>query len=211
MDTPVYKFFLYKPRLAAFEQPPEKLEEYLQKNEAILRDTGGRRLIMGSLWSTERFVGFGVELFPNWKSLREHIRCLDELHWFQLIDSEVVLGLDSADNPNRLEPLNLDPNVDYIAHMYLARYHEPFYSISEADMAEAMKVFDLEKELGVVSVVHGYSRPIDEKWNGWGVELYPSMEALAQKAQAQEKVNWWKYIDAKTYLGTANGGELLGK
>lgn len=211
MGSPVYKLYFYKPSLALLEMAHDQLAAYVKKTEEFLSDAGGRLLIQGSVWSTERFAGFGVEWFPSWKALREHDRCLDEMHWFQYMDSETYLGFDPADEPNRLEPLNLLTDVDYIAHIYISRSEPPIYSVSEAETAEAMKVFDLGKALGVVPVVHGYSRPIDEEWSDWGVELYPSLEALETKTKAQEKVNWWKYITAKTYLGTAYAGELLGK
>jgi hypothetical protein len=211
MDTPVFKLYLAKPNLETMLMPQERIMEFLQKNETIKTSLGVRNLLTGSVWSDERYTIFGVELFPNWQAIRDHHRRLNELNWFQSLQSEVYLGVDPEGNPNKLEPLTLDPNIDWLAHIFVFGFHPQAYDVSEAENAEMMKIFDLEKSLGAISVLGVESRFVNEENYYWGIELYPSLEALIQKSRVQEQGKWWKYYNVRSFLGTIEEGELVKK
>ena len=42
-----------------------------------------------------------------------------------------------------------------------------------------------------------------EKWWFWGVEEYPSIEAVQEYAKVLVEIGWLRYIDSETLLGTA--------
>jgi hypothetical protein len=60
-------------------------------------------------------------------------------------------------------------------------------------------------------VLSVFARPANEEWDWWGIELYPKFEAVVAKTRNQEKVKWWKYVFARSYLGTPTAGELIKK
>jgi hypothetical protein len=40
-----------------------------------------------------------------------------------------------------------------------------------------------------------------EDWLAWGVEKYPDIEAVQKHAMSLFGMNWFQYVDSKTYLG----------
>ncbi len=42
----------------------------------------------------------------------------------------------------------------------------------------------------------------DEQWPAFGVEEYPDIEAVHKHAQLLQELNWFRYIDSSTTLGT---------
>lgn len=211
MDTPVLKLWLAKFSLAAVTMPQERTDDSFRQYEELIKRYGVRDLINGSLWSDERFTSFGVEWYPNVKALREFNSKLDALHWFQYIKSEIFLGVEIPENPIPMTPLGLDPGVDWLVHIYMSRLLPLAYDMSEAEMTEAMKVLTDARALGVRDGPMANSRPVNEEWGSWGIEFYPSLEVLVQKNAMMEKVKWYKYVQARSFLGTATGGLLVGK
>jgi hypothetical protein len=41
-----------------------------------------------------------------------------------------------------------------------------------------------------------------EQTQFWGVEEFPDIEAVQKLAQLQAELNWYRYVDSKTILGT---------
>jgi hypothetical protein len=209
MSKPVYKLYLMKPKLEAVLAPAEQQQALMGKVGDILAQVGGKVLINGDIWSNEQYQYFGVEQFPSWQALREHDRCLRELNWFQHLDSETFVGVDDPNNPTRQEPLAMAEGADgpFIL-IFIARMHSEFELTPEV-MQQAQQVLQYMKELGIQDLVSVNARLGNEAWWAFGVQLVPSLEALEKKQAAQEKANWWKYIDARSYLGTATGGVLM--
>ncbi len=211
MDTAVFKLYLAKPKLEAVLLPKERIAESLQKHDQIAKDIGVRNLVSGTVWSDERYTMFGAEWFPSWKVVREHMRCLNELNWFQYMQSETFLGLEDPEYPMKLQPVDLDPNTDWIAHIWINQFLSTTYEATEAEKAEFLKSIEFGKTLGLHELVTVISWPINEEWNGWGIELYPSLEKRLEAAQNHMKAQWWKFVSARTFLGTADSGELIKK
>jgi hypothetical protein len=64
------------------------------------------------------------------------------------------------------------------------------------------KAMEVEKRAGAKLVIACNSRWADEALSDWVVLEYPNMEAIQQKVEELEKLNWWRYFSAKTILGT---------
>jgi hypothetical protein len=58
------------------------------------------------------------------------------------------------------------------------------------------------ERLGVKPVIICDSSWNSEKWLFWGVEEYPSMEALQEYANCLVELDWFRYCDSDTLLGT---------
>ncbi len=211
MDTPIFELWLAKPRLSVAALPQEQTAELLQKNEQFQKDLGIRELLTGRIISDERYTFFGIEWSPSWKAVREHQRCQDELHWFQHLDSLIYLGVEDPNTPNSLTPLDLDPKVEYLTHIFLAKARPAFYDITPDVMKQATELMAGWEKMGVRRVVSAATRAFNEEYESFGVELYPSLEVMLEKSRQQEQAKWYKYISARSYLGVAEGGELLKK
>ena len=47
------------------------------------------------------------------------------------------------------------------------------------------------------------SRWSSQQWGSFSVEEYPSVEALQEHMKRLEEMNWWRYVEITTILGTA--------
>jgi hypothetical protein len=75
----------------------------------------------------------------------------------------------------------------------------------EALMKEELvqKAFASRAQAGGKDVVNCDSRWSSQQWAGFSVEEYPSIEALQEHMKRLEEMNWWRYSDITTVLGTA--------
>jgi len=83
---------------------------------------------------------------------------------------------------------------------WTAKFKDAWYKLS-ADERKAIwdKNEESLKKAGVESMVACAS--LDEEWDGWGVEKYPSLEALQQHASDLMAMNWYLYFEATSKLG----------
>ena len=84
---------------------------------------------------------------------------------------------------------------------WFARYTEAWYKLTPDEQNALMAANEASiQKVGGESLIFCFSVS-DEEWNGWGVEKYPSFEALQQRQLDLFAMNWSKYFDAKSYLG----------
>jgi hypothetical protein len=81
------------------------------------------------------------------------------------------------------------------------RYTADWYNLS-ADEKHAIeaKIDESRKAAGCEVLLMG-ACVSDEKWLGWGVEKYPSLEAVTQHMIGMFNIQWFKYIEAESSLG----------
>ena len=58
-------------------------------------------------------------------------------------------------------------------------------------------------QAGGKQIVFCDSRWSSQQWRSFGVEEYPSIEALQEHTKRLEAMNWWRYGEITTVLGTA--------
>jgi hypothetical protein len=211
MDIPVFKLYLAKWNYEATLVTAERQAEFITQLAQIKKDNGVVDLLNGTIWSDERYAQFGVEKYPNWQALYEYNRCLDELHFFQYLTSQTYVGISDERWPMNLEPVELNPSNPPIAQVWITKNRGSVSGWDEWEKEKASKVFDLDKNLGVRTLVNTYVTPLNESHAWFGVDVYPSMEALLAKSKAQADADWWSYIQGRTYLGVIDGGELVKK
>jgi len=87
--------------------------------------------------------------------------------------------------------------------MFHARWTEAWYQLSE-EQRDAMfaKMAETGERVGAKQVMVCNSGWNSEKWLFWGVEEYPSMEALQEYAKCLADLDWFRYCDAEILLGT---------
>lgn len=90
-----------------------------------------------------------------------------------------------------------------IYKVFMLNYKEPWYKLSQEEQDKLMaKNGEFLKGLGVELIIICTSVWSSEEYLGWGVEKYPNIEAVQKQAENLVKLNWFEYIDSKSYLGT---------
>lgn len=91
-----------------------------------------------------------------------------------------------------------------IYKMFRADAKEAWYQLSK-DEQDAMfaKVDEARKSVGGKVIIYCNSAWHSEKWLFWGVEEFPSIEAVQEYAKCLEDLNWFRYADSDVLLGTA--------
>jgi len=87
-----------------------------------------------------------------------------------------------------------------IYKLYTMRYTPEWYALSSDDQhAILAKVEASRKAVGGEVILMAAS--LDEKWSGWGVEKYPSLEAIGQHAITLYMIKWFTYVYSESVLG----------
>lgn len=80
---------------------------------------------------------------------------------------------------------------------------EAWYQLTKEEQDKLLsKAMEVEKRVGARLVIACQARWADEALSDWVVLEYPNMEAIQQKVEELEKLNWWRYFSAKTIPGT---------
>jgi hypothetical protein len=96
MAQPIYKLFMAKPSQAGYQVAQEEQEKVFAKVEEALEQVGGKRVIScDSGWASEQWTFWGVEEFPDVEAVQKYTALLNELNWFQYVDSFTLLGTKS--------------------------------------------------------------------------------------------------------------------
>ena len=93
-----------------------------------------------------------------------------------------------------------------IYQVFMARVTDAWYQLSEearnkmlADVAGCLE------KVGGKSLLICNSVWASEKVQFWGVEEFPDIEAIQRLAELHTELHWYRYVDAKTVLGTKFG------
>jgi len=87
--------------------------------------------------------------------------------------------------------------------VWLMKYTESWYELTTEEQNKLMaQIEESLKQVGAELIILCASVWSSEEWFGWGVEKYPDIEAVQKHAENLFRMNWFKYIESKTYLGT---------
>jgi hypothetical protein len=90
-----------------------------------------------------------------------------------------------------------------IYKVFLNKYTAAYYDLPKEEMDNlAAEVDKVSKKLGIKMVVLCESGWDSEEWDFWGVTEFPSLEAVQEFRKWQDGVQWFKYVDATSVLGT---------
>ena len=98
-----------------------------------------------------------------------------------------------------------------IYKFWKVRYTEAWYQLSPEEQAKlSAKVEEALNQAGGKRIAFAVSLWADEHWAAFGVEQFPSLEAVMQHTMLLYKFNWFRYIDAETTLGAEYNPEMWG-
>jgi hypothetical protein len=93
--------------------------------------------------------------------------------------------------------------VGTIILFYRFNWKESFYQLSEEKKKALLaKIEEGRDKVGAKLLVHCHSRWASEQWRGFGVEEYPSLEALQEFSKWQDNMNLFRYMTSETMLGS---------
>ena len=93
--------------------------------------------------------------------------------------------------------------VQPIYKVWFMKYKDPWYKLTKEEQGKLMAQVEASlKSVGAEIVAFCVTLWASEEWMGWGVEKYPNIEAVQQHAMTLFNINWFEYIESKTYLGT---------
>ena len=89
-------------------------------------------------------------------------------------------------------------------HMFRAQWKEAWFQLSKEERASIFgKLEEAMKKAGGKSMLTCDSSWNSEHWWFWGVEEYPSIEAVQEHSNLLNELEWLRYVDSETLLGTA--------
>jgi len=90
-----------------------------------------------------------------------------------------------------------------IYKMFYSRMKEAWFQLSEDEQkALLVQVTKALQDVGGTSMLMCDSSWASEKWLIWGVEEFPSLEAMQEYAGRLVDLHWFRYCEAETLLGT---------
>jgi hypothetical protein len=90
-----------------------------------------------------------------------------------------------------------------IYKMFYSRMKEAWFQLSQEEQdALFAKIDAAMKSVGGTSMLMCDSTWASEKWGLWGVEQFPNLEALQEYARCLVELDWFRYCEAETLLGT---------
>src|SRR5262249_974887 len=86
---------------------------------------------------------------------------------------------------------------------FFVKFQEPWYQLSKAEQDELMKKVSAARDKvgGKLQLICNANWCTDAI-QGFGVEMFPSIEAAQQHNKLLQELNWFRYIDGISALGT---------
>jgi hypothetical protein len=201
MTGPIYNLFIVRRmREAYFHLTDEERDQYWSKVEKNLKDAGAKSLVMcESRWCNESTIGWGVEEFPDLKSLLDHTRENDAIGHYRYLDSESYLGMKNEE----IQTMPVDI-PDPIYQLFFIKNHNQDWddlAKEEQDRIFGCVVESIQKH-GGIPVVSCNCNWSNEEYGMFGVLAWPALAAQQAHFKDLDEIGWHRYIYAKTILGT---------
>src|SRR5688500_10443967 len=91
-----------------------------------------------------------------------------------------------------------------IYKLFIGKPTEAWYQLSEEEQKGRLeKVNGLLEQVGGKRVVMCDSSWASDQWLVFGVEEFPDIEAVQRFSAGLNELNWFRYIESTTLLGTA--------
>ncbi len=91
-----------------------------------------------------------------------------------------------------------------IYKMFLAKFSEAWYQLPQEEQTSLLgNVNEALEKVGGKQVIVCDASWAAEPWLVFGVEEFPDIEAAQQHAKLLSELQWYRYCEATTLLGTA--------
>ena len=197
MATAIYQLTMMK-RTAAWYQTSQEVREHLSKEiRASLEARGWDNIVQCvSNWSSEPWQGFGLNRFPDVNAVQKHRMDTNQLDWPQYVEALSVLGTarQQASTADMTKP---------IYKAFMGKYSEAWHQLSNDDQERLIKTLqDHRDEVGGKVILSCDSSWCSDRWQFFGLEAFPDIEAVHGYANAMAELKWLRYVDGISLLGT---------
>lgn len=96
MSKPIYQMYMAKGTEAAYQLGREGWEKLNAKNLESLASVGAEMIInCDSIWSSEPWLFFGINKFPDIEAVQKHAANLVQIEWYRYVEGKTLLGTES--------------------------------------------------------------------------------------------------------------------
>lgn len=213
MEQPLYKLFFFRRKALTGELPAEQFQALMEQIKDPAGNLGVRQLLLAEMrWSNEQYAYFGVEQYPSLDAELEYSRYLEKSGWYDQVEGESYLGLplDETANERNLPDLPA-PGSQPVYRVYLSRLTTYGLELTTDQLNETWaQGRDALKMVKGIPLLAGFSRWNNETWDGFGIERFPSYQAVLAYTQYLSVSGWYRVSEARSHLGFAIGGALSG-
>jgi peptidoglycan/xylan/chitin deacetylase (PgdA/CDA1 family) len=90
-----------------------------------------------------------------------------------------------------------------ICKFFMSRFLEPWYQLSKEEQDSLVaKLHDALKKVGGTQPIRCNSSWSSDQWSFAGYEVFPNIEAVQKYMAALQELNWFRYCEATSVLGT---------
>ena len=204
MNTPIYQMFYIKSSVAssqAWKALSEADRKALGEQEEASRAEVKAKWIVAcnSAWADEEHPAWGVLSYPDLAARIQHTRTLQKIGWLDMVEAFTLLGTSDREPeavtiPNPIYKLWIVKN----SSAGTGAYSQLSKGLSAALWEKHNAVHE---ETGSKLVLSCSSYWCNEAYAGFGVSVYPSIEANEKVMHVLDGLGWPRYIDAFTLLG----------
>jgi hypothetical protein len=209
MAKPIYQLFIINKNVSA-NRAMKGLSEAEQKSlwakEQASRDAVGAKaiLVCGSEWADEEHPAWGVVSFPDLKARMQQTRALRDVGWFDVMDAFTLLGTPEFEQEEVKMP-------DPIYKLWLVKSNPAVAQISETVPKGLNSLMEekhnaLHKEYNSQVLFFCSSTWSNEAYLGFGVSVFPNIEANMAIMKGLGELGWPRYYDVFSLLGTKYEG-----
>lgn len=201
MPAPIRKLYILKRFTEAYYRlsPSERDAITLSIFPKDL-DTGAHSLITcKARWCDEGVAEWGVVDYPNAQGVMKEVDHHEKTYLYRYADTQTYLGV-GGETWNETVDL---PNPIYQLFMIHNGHNEPYAALTqEARDALGKRMMDSLKEHGGQPMFWSSIYWSNEEYANFGITAWPSLEAEQAHFRDLEKINWHRYVYARTILGT---------
>jgi hypothetical protein len=93
MAQPIFVVFFAKFKEPYYKLTKAEQDKLDEQSTAALKQVGAERIVACmSFWANEKWLGWGVEKYPDIEAVQKHAMILYELNWFEYFESKTYLG-----------------------------------------------------------------------------------------------------------------------
>jgi hypothetical protein len=94
MAGPIYKFFQTRFTESWYQLSETEQNAHQAKVEEALKKVGGKTILMCTpVWSTEKWLGCGVEEFPDTEAVQNYAQLLYQMGHYRYLDGTSMLAV----------------------------------------------------------------------------------------------------------------------
>lgn len=201
MAAKIYKLYLIKRYTEAYYQmAPEEWARYWKRIEQNEFSNGAQLLLScTSRWSDEAFAGWGLIEYPDLQAVIKTTALNEAEGLFRYMETQTFLGTLSA---GERIPILDTPEAIYQLWIIKNQSNEVWGSLAP-DTRD--RIFaGVGESIGKWSGQFGINCDVNwssEEYNNYGVIAWPNIEAQQGHFEDLQKLDWHRYVYARTILG----------